>query len=790
MAGPAATVGSNHVCPMCSGVVPHVGGPITQGDPTVLIEGKPAATIGSMCVCVGPPDVIVTGVSNVIIGGKPAATTGSMTAHGGSVVIGATTVLIGTGATAPTAVMPISKIPFSKITTIDKVKAAYIGQGENLRTAAANQAEIRALAAQDEEEEQEEERELPKLEGEIIFVNGFLSDPITNSEAVLHNAISDKYPDSTDDNPLTGENAFEGDRTDQADIYTDDEYNEDIGMDKSKSQLRKEERARRKHRKEPLHADLIINYPKDKYQGYWNSKSNRKEATSQYATYFNAGTRVNYINGSHGLSSSGSHRVDHGIALGYAWAKDNWKIKEKSIIDAEIAEKPQIESYTPQYMPVTIVGHSQGCCMAAGVVLGIIKYAKDLNWDKVAINIVFLGVHQPRGLSGNEYDEFIKLKLEKYMVNQNAFLTGKKEKASNKFLNKISELYSDEHHKLHNVRGLSEHVKNICGDWETYKSRAVQFTFSNDHGDLVSIDGDIPEIKSACRDKVNTSLFSVEYFHLKEEIVNVFDKRVFDLKLHSAGDGFLLIPKYNAEQRFEFKALKKKEHKNTVEENKYGLQWNGYESIAISWGVAMYNFKEAVLNYETNANEKFDPEDIFGLVSGGEGRRRRLKERIIKNQKKIKNLKKENSSKEKRWYHKIAILSYKVMLLNYAAIQQADLYAHFSPVGLINHTKFLKDKNGDFNDQYGNDTILDRIFKAGNDRFYRMEYGKMKLTDEEKREKDKEYVERSKTKIKLIDTSIADTEYINNVVQAYVYKVDGYEEKLHDEREYKPNYKG
>ena len=76
MAGPAATVSSNHICPMCSGLVPHVGGPITQGEPTVLIEGKPADTIGSICTCVGPPDIIVTGVSNVFFGGKPAATMG------------------------------------------------------------------------------------------------------------------------------------------------------------------------------------------------------------------------------------------------------------------------------------------------------------------------------------------------------------------------------------------------------------------------------------------------------------------------------------------------------------------------------------------------------------------------------------------------------------------------------------------------------------------------------------------------------------------------------------------
>jgi len=154
MAGPAATVSSNHICPMCSGLVPHVGGPITQGEPTVLIEGKPAATIGSICTCVGPPDIIVTGVSNVFFGGKPAATMGSMTAHGGSVVMGAGTVLIGTGSSAPTSIMPITKIPFSKTTTIDRIKAALIGETKNLRIAEENQAEIRELAEQQEQEPQ------------------------------------------------------------------------------------------------------------------------------------------------------------------------------------------------------------------------------------------------------------------------------------------------------------------------------------------------------------------------------------------------------------------------------------------------------------------------------------------------------------------------------------------------------------------------------------------------------------------------------------------------------------
>jgi uncharacterized Zn-binding protein involved in type VI secretion len=96
---PAARVGDNHVCPMASPAtppVPHVGGPILPPCvPTVLIGGMPAATIGDMCVCVGPPDSIIKGSSSVLIGGKPAARMGDSTAHGGTIVVGCPTVLIG-----------------------------------------------------------------------------------------------------------------------------------------------------------------------------------------------------------------------------------------------------------------------------------------------------------------------------------------------------------------------------------------------------------------------------------------------------------------------------------------------------------------------------------------------------------------------------------------------------------------------------------------------------------------------------------------------------------------------
>jgi uncharacterized Zn-binding protein involved in type VI secretion len=92
---PSARIGDMHVCPMVDVVVPHVGGPIIgPGAPTVLIGGMPAARIGDMLTCVGPPDVIVTGSSHVLIGGSPAARIGDMTAHGGVIVSGFPTVLI------------------------------------------------------------------------------------------------------------------------------------------------------------------------------------------------------------------------------------------------------------------------------------------------------------------------------------------------------------------------------------------------------------------------------------------------------------------------------------------------------------------------------------------------------------------------------------------------------------------------------------------------------------------------------------------------------------------------
>ncbi len=96
---PAARITDMHVCPtQTPGTppIPHVGGPITgPGVSTVLIAGMPAAVVGDMATCVGPPDSIVKGSSTVLIGGKPAARMGDSCVHGGSIVAGAPTVMIG-----------------------------------------------------------------------------------------------------------------------------------------------------------------------------------------------------------------------------------------------------------------------------------------------------------------------------------------------------------------------------------------------------------------------------------------------------------------------------------------------------------------------------------------------------------------------------------------------------------------------------------------------------------------------------------------------------------------------
>lgn len=92
---PSARITDMHTCPMLTGTVPHVGGPIITGEPTVIIGGMPAARVTDQATCAGPPDVIAKGSPTVLIGYKLAARIGDLTVHGGVITTGFPTVIIG-----------------------------------------------------------------------------------------------------------------------------------------------------------------------------------------------------------------------------------------------------------------------------------------------------------------------------------------------------------------------------------------------------------------------------------------------------------------------------------------------------------------------------------------------------------------------------------------------------------------------------------------------------------------------------------------------------------------------
>lgn len=101
MSRPAARITDPHVCPMVTGTVPHVGGPILPPAQLNVLTGfLPQARIGDKAVCNGPPDVIALGSFTVLVGGSPAARMGDITAHGGVIVMGQMNVLIGDAGSA------------------------------------------------------------------------------------------------------------------------------------------------------------------------------------------------------------------------------------------------------------------------------------------------------------------------------------------------------------------------------------------------------------------------------------------------------------------------------------------------------------------------------------------------------------------------------------------------------------------------------------------------------------------------------------------------------------------
>lgn len=142
-----ATVGSMHVCPMCSGTVPHVGGPITgPGIAGITINGQPVAVMGDMCTCAGPPDTIVQGCPGITANGMPIAMVGSMTAHGGQIMQGIPGVTIESATPVSQSTMPLKDIPFPKITLLDQLVS-------NTKEAKENISKIKEEAGEDDKTE-------------------------------------------------------------------------------------------------------------------------------------------------------------------------------------------------------------------------------------------------------------------------------------------------------------------------------------------------------------------------------------------------------------------------------------------------------------------------------------------------------------------------------------------------------------------------------------------------------------------------------------------------------------
>lgn len=186
MAGkPIATMGSMHVCPMVSGTVPHVGGPLSgPGAPNVLINGKPAALMGDICVCVGPPDTVAQGEPTVLINGTPVVTQGCLTAHGGTITAGEPTVMVGPAQPGPKATLALKEIPFPKVDIFDHLGALVRGKSGDLKEAKANQEQLKKEA-----EEKTGEPKVYNLQwrnGETVTRNSKVLRTVTLTASVMN----------------------------------------------------------------------------------------------------------------------------------------------------------------------------------------------------------------------------------------------------------------------------------------------------------------------------------------------------------------------------------------------------------------------------------------------------------------------------------------------------------------------------------------------------------------------------------------------------------------------------
>jgi hypothetical protein len=347
----------------------------------------------------------------------------------------------------------------------------------------------------------------PDFKGYIIFVNGNIGSATHNTAGVI-NSLRNKVPEETHTGNR-GQNVNESGKgqylSDSEDRYSQKQA--DIDEQESNSFSHNSKQALLYSiapgliTKDAFHS--IFSYTKyERFIGYWNVESNNYKFTKSYAEYFDAKGNEHYINGSHGLQSKAPHRMQHGTAQGYAWAKENLP----TISKADYERFKQFAPWMPQPKdaPITVVMHSQGNAMGVGVVNGIGKYMAEKGWGQMGLNLVMLSVHQNMALNGNTYTTYKTEKTDML--------------APDYMLNNLPGLYSED--KLVTPQGIDEFAPSMFGNWAGVKKHGVQFTFANDRLDVVTRMGDLPGMLNACGPEPKTDVMP---FHIKNGVAHLHD---------------------------------------------------------------------------------------------------------------------------------------------------------------------------------------------------------------------------------------------------------------------------
>lgn len=536
----------------------------------------------------------------------------------------------------------------------------------------------------------------PVLNGDVIFCNGYLSSPKKNPGSYL-NVIMNKVPDDIAQNPIRGANMSEKKITDGADIMTNDELE---FIDRQGGGALYSD----KNYKDTEYFRWMFS-AKEQFEGYWEGYDNvsKKRYSQIFKEYFHAQGNAHFINGSHGLQSSGAHRVEHGIAQGYSWARQKWNIKEKKEIEKLKGKNPGALTYSPQYKPVTVVGHSQGAAIAAGVALGIIYYAYEMGWEEIPINILFLGTHQPQGLYGKDYESFKSYYFEDFI---NEWV-----------LEWLADIFTNE--KLYQNKGIYEKMNELLGNnsWGGLINRAVQFTFPNDRALFVTRMGDIPYVKNACNEKDNLYIESWGY--------------------HAGGlsEGFFLDGGYQFPKRLLDKAFN---HDGSLNEKAPTFRqcvkeyWKVYHEYAQYRSIVKANpsKKYAPAKYAIPKIDNILPSWFKNIMMNAIAKAEGTKQKV---------------------YMQSELYRKKLnALLAFAKVHEMELQAHFAPVGLMFNKGVLSDW-----EEYQDQTIWDRIQDAGKDIFYKVNYS-AGSTNEQKKKEEKAFVE-GDGKNRMVKTNIANT---------------------------------